>query len=368
MKERKLIAPSIVKHFKKHPVTKQNKLYALIGIANSFKKTKDDFSSPYIDTNVAKPYMVAIHTENPELHVSIYQTPNGLLWQNAEFTEMAVYVALYSDEEKGVTAGTIYARPYEMFCSEVDKEKYPDEKQKFRFEEYNQEVETNKCCFCGEDLSYVESFNKTVKFECPYCLSRKLITRDDNDEIVSISHRKGPQAKILSIPPYMEKSKVAEKNKMIEEVISDKFKYTDNNILNPDFPINMIEYIKSIINKRNVILVNSKYETRKALHDAKLDYILAYPYNGDLESIVSLSIEKDYNISLDDITHESDNYKKYKEELYTKCKEVESIIKELKDDNWALSKMLFKYKCYGSNPSLSYFITDEIIGAGVVER
>lgn len=52
--------------------------------------------------------------------------------------DLVVYACMDNNGKTNHKDG-IYARPLEMFLSEVDHEKYPDVKQKYRFEEITDE-------------------------------------------------------------------------------------------------------------------------------------------------------------------------------------------------------------------------------------
>lgn len=47
---------------------------------------------------------------------------------------LVLYQSLYSSPDNKIHEGDYFVRPYEMFMSKVDKVKYPEIKQEYRFE------------------------------------------------------------------------------------------------------------------------------------------------------------------------------------------------------------------------------------------
>ena len=102
--DEKTVTLPVKRYFKPGDIVQHFKRELLYGEDGS-EPTSNDYLYKIID--------IATHTETKE--------------------KLVIYQALYRNNEMGVNFGT-YARPYDMFVSEVDHEKYPEIKQQYRFE------------------------------------------------------------------------------------------------------------------------------------------------------------------------------------------------------------------------------------------
>lgn len=112
---REVIYPAIYRHFKQ-------KFYATMGISTPKDTAFLNNISQRDDCE-----MFQAHDTEDEITMIVYKL-NGSYYHNTSRNHrLVLYKSLYDDTG-------IYARPYDMFAGLVDKDKYPDTTQKYRFD------------------------------------------------------------------------------------------------------------------------------------------------------------------------------------------------------------------------------------------
>ena len=122
-KSRKVKIPAVYKHFKhKEDGIINNYLYCTMFLAYPIKKEDG------LNTEIMRkaPKITVKHTETNE-EITLFYYDNQWNYINNDNETLVIYKSLYDGSFP-------YARPMDMFLSEVDHNKYQNVKQKYRFE------------------------------------------------------------------------------------------------------------------------------------------------------------------------------------------------------------------------------------------
>lgn len=125
---RQIVCPAIYKHFKHSENTGiiNNYLYATLATSIPLISFEEELK------NALQKGVYTLKVWHTELEKKlIIMNINGNYYHNAEeeIDSLVIYKSLYDNH-------ICYARPYLMFNSKVDKAKYPNVKQEYRFERY----------------------------------------------------------------------------------------------------------------------------------------------------------------------------------------------------------------------------------------